>query len=189
MGPFTPTTSRLNNRHLPSTISALTILVPQRGYATEPSVSSGSGGPPSFPPPGFNAQQAKKPLPRDVPRKSAESADKAITEESKASSPVEKVTVVDKVAAIPDFHASVESEATEKKAAAEKETKKLTLGQKIKHEVQHYWDGTKLLAAEVRISTRLALKMAAGYELTRRESKQVRGNLAILLHYSFEQKS
>lgn len=39
--------------------------------------------------------------------------------------------------------------------------------------MQHYWDGTKLLAAEVKISSRLALKMAAGYELTRRENRQL----------------
>lgn len=63
----------------------------------------------------------------------------------------------------------------EKNGAEEKkETKKLTIGQKIKKEVQHYWDGTKLLATEVKISTRLALKMAAGYELSRREHRQVR---------------
>lgn len=55
----------------------------------------------------------------------------------------------------------------------EKEEKKLTLWQKVKKEARHYWDGSKLLAAEVRISWRLALKMAAGYELTRRENKQL----------------
>ena len=49
----------------------------------------------------------------------------------------------------------------------------MTMGQKIKKEVQHYWDGTKLLATEVKISTRLAVKMAAGYELSRREHRQV----------------
>lgn len=66
-------------------------------------------------------------------------------------------------------------EAAEKRAVEEKkESKKLTLGQKIKKEVQHYWDGTKLLATEVKISTKLALKMAAGYELSRREHRQVR---------------
>jgi len=53
------------------------------------------------------------------------------------------------------------------------EPKKLTIGQKIKKELLHYWDGTKLLAAEVKISSRLALKMAAGYELSRRENRQV----------------
>jgi len=62
----------------------------------------------------------------------------------------------------------------EKKAAEpKKEEKKMTLVQKIKHEVQHYWDGTKLLATEVRISTKLALKMAGGYELSRRENRQL----------------
>lgn len=64
----------------------------------------------------------------------------------------------------------------EKKALSSKdETKaKLTLWQKVKHEALHYWDGTKLLVTEVRISSKLALKMAAGYELTRRERRQVR---------------
>lgn len=56
---------------------------------------------------------------------------------------------------------------------ARKEDKKLTIAQKIKKEVQHYWDGTKLLATEVKISTRLAVRMAAGYELTRREHRQL----------------
>lgn len=66
-------------------------------------------------------------------------------------------------------------EAAEKKVIEEKKDgKKLTIGQKIKKEAQHYWDGTKLLATEVKISTKLALKMAAGYELSRRENRQVR---------------
>jgi len=51
--------------------------------------------------------------------------------------------------------------------------------QKVKKEAQHYWDGTKLLATEVRISLRLALKMAAGYELSRRENRQVRLSIPI----------
>ena len=59
------------------------------------------------------------------------------------------------------------------KKEVKKEEKKLTVMQKIKKEVLHYWDGTKLLATEVRISSRLALKMAAGYELTRRENRQL----------------
>ena len=59
------------------------------------------------------------------------------------------------------------------KKDAKKEEKKLTIMQKIKREVMHYWDGTKLLATEVKISSRLALKMAAGYELSRREHRQL----------------
>jgi LETM1 and EF-hand domain-containing protein 1 len=76
--------------------------------------------------------------------------------------------------AITDQVPSLDAEAAAKAVVEEKkETKKLTLGQKVMKEVQHYWDGTKLLATEVRISTKLALKMAAGYELSRRENKQV----------------
>ena len=64
----------------------------------------------------------------------------------------------------------------EKKIIAKKEEEKLklTLWQKVKKEAVHYWDGTKLLGFEIRISSKLALKMAAGYELTRRERRQVR---------------
>lgn len=69
------------------------------------------------------------------------------------------------------------SESAGKERDEEKELKKpekkLTLMQKIKKEARHYWDGTKLLAVEIRISTRLAFKMAAGYELSRRENKQL----------------
>ena len=45
---------------------------------------------------------------------------------------------------------------------------------KVKHEVQHYWHGSKLLAAEVRISSRLQWKLLHGESLTRRERRQVR---------------
>ncbi|KTW29255.1 hypothetical protein T552_01210 [Pneumocystis carinii B80] len=52
--------------------------------------------------------------------------------------------------------------------------KRKMIWQKIKHEAQHYWDGTKLLGAETKISWKLALKMAAGHELTRREHRQLK---------------
>ena len=64
--------------------------------------------------------------------------------------------------------------ASEKSVGEKKaEEKKLTVWQKIKHGVQHFWDGTKLLGVEIKISYKLALKMAAGYELSRRERRQV----------------
>lgn len=47
------------------------------------------------------------------------------------------------------------------------------LWDRIKHEVHHYWDGTKLLGYEVNISTKLLFKMLRGYELTRREQTQL----------------
>lgn len=64
--------------------------------------------------------------------------------------------------------------ATSEKALDKKKgEKKTTVWQKVKHGVQHFWDGTKLLGAEIKISSNLALKMAAGYELSRRERRQV----------------
>ena len=68
---------------------------------------------------------------------------------------------------------AAKADKSKKDAADSKKDKKLTLGQKIMKEVHHYWDGTKLLATEVRISSKLALKMAAGYELSRRETRQL----------------
>lgn len=44
---------------------------------------------------------------------------------------------------------------------------------KVKHEVQHYWHGSKLLVSEVRISARLQWKLLHGESLTRRERRQV----------------
>ena len=66
------------------------------------------------------------------------------------------------------------AKAEEKKLGeTKKEEAKLSMWGKVKREAHHYWDGTKLLATEVRISTKLALKMAAGYELSRRENRQL----------------
>ncbi|KAJ5153381.1 LETM1 domain-containing protein mdm28 [Penicillium canariense] len=145
-----------NGRGIPSQVSALAILLPQRGYATEHNTSTSSQ---SYPPPGFNAEQAKKPLPQDQ----AQNVKPATSSQSD-------------VAKVPARDATSKAGAVEggKNLAEEKkEAKKLTIGQKIKKEVQHYWDGTKLLATEVKISSRLALKMAGGYELSRREHRQL----------------
>ena len=114
----------------------------------------------SGPPPGFNVDQAKKPLPKD----DASDAKAAATE---AETKTEE--------AISELAAKKDALAQQKEIVkAEKQEKKLTIWQKVKKEARHYWDGSKLLATEVRISWRLALKMAAGYDLTRRENKQLR---------------
>lgn len=55
-----------------------------------------------------------------------------------------------------------------------KKEKKLTLWEKIKKEAAHYRDGTKLLGFEVKVSFKLAMKMAAGHELSRREWRQLK---------------
>lgn len=146
-----------NGRDLPSQISALAILIPQRGYATEPTQSTNSSQ--NYPPPGFNAEQAKKPLPQEQTTQPQSTVAK--TPETQAAA---KPAASGEVA-----KTSVE----EQKLAEKKSAKKLTFGQKVKKELQHYWDGTKLLSTEVKISSRLALKMAGGYELSRREHRQV----------------
>ncbi|PYI33683.1 MRS7 family protein [Aspergillus indologenus CBS 114.80] len=168
---------RLNGRGLPSHISALAILVPhQRGYATEPSSSTSSSSDP-LPPPGFNAEQAKKPLAAEQQPASSKGTTQQVVPASEQS-----VTAPAKTSGTETSNELTTAKSTDadKKTDEKKETKKLTLGQKIKKEAQHYWDGTKLLATEVKISSRLALKMAAGYELSRREHRQLRRTVSDL---------
>jgi LETM1 and EF-hand domain-containing protein 1 len=59
--------------------------------------------------------------------------------------------------------------------------KKLTIWQKIKHEAQHYWQGTQLLGAEIKISARLLWKLLKRSELSRRELRQLKRTTADLL--------
>ncbi|PWY92735.1 MRS7 family protein [Aspergillus heteromorphus CBS 117.55] len=173
-GPLAATTAanlRLNGGGLlPSRLSAIAILVPHhRGYATEQQSTNSSSE--SYPPPGFNAAQAKKPIPADAAhptdntsvQKVASNSDQTISSQINAQNKGQSV----------DLTAAKTGDVEAKKADDKKEAKKLTIGQKIKKEAQHYWDGTKLLATEVKISSRLALKMAAGYELSRREHRQL----------------
>jgi LETM1 and EF-hand domain-containing protein 1 len=158
----------------------LAILVPRRGYATETTPHTSNDGPP----PGFDINEAKKPLAKDGDKKASSTPSVAELKKSEEmlETPKEQATMIDKTkalekASLSELAAEKKAHTTSTSAAAKKEeSKKLTLGQKIKKEIMHYWDGTKLLAAEVRISSRLALKMAAGYDLSRRESRQVRSS-------------
>jgi len=167
-------------RDLPPKLQALAIILPKRGYATETTPHSSDSGPP----PGFNINEAKKPLPKDESKKSSSAPTVAELKKSdeQTATPKTEATMVDKTKALEN--ASLSELAAGKSAGTDKaetasvaqkkeESKKLTLGQKVKKEIMHYWDGTKWLAAEVKISSRLALKMAAGYELSRRENRQV----------------
>ncbi|KAK0523133.1 LETM1 domain-containing protein ylh47 [Tilletia horrida] len=52
---------------------------------------------------------------------------------------------------------------------------------KVKEEAQHYWHGSKLLAKEVSISARLLRRLMLGYNLTRREHRQLRRTTGDLL--------
>ena len=175
-------------RGLPPHLQALAILIPHRKYATE--TSANGGGPSGFPPPGFNAEEAKKPLPPDESRKALDSktmseaaseTKSSVTEQTTAGKVEGDVTGVPKTKAMEDRSLNelvadkVAKEKAEEKKVVEskKEAAKLSMWGKVKREAHHYWDGTKLLATEVRISTKLALKMAAGYELSRRENRQL----------------
>ena len=74
-------------------------------------------------------------------------------------------------------------------AGNEKDNKKVTIHQplstrvwdKVKHEAKHYWHGSKLLAKEVRISTRLQARLLRGKTLTRRERRQLKRTTSDLL--------
>lgn len=168
------TAGRPYHRPMPKNVSAIAILLPYRSFQTETSQTSTQG---SYPPPGFN--------PNQVGKANSQKEQQALNEKT----PLEKDTIVPKTGPTANpktvaqdaqtlnelsEKASVETDA-EKKALAKKEEikKKLTLWEKVKHEAAHYWDGTKLLGFEIKISSKLALKMAAGYELTRRERRQL----------------
>lgn len=123
--------------------------------------------------------EAKKPSP-PAEEKVHSSSNKDVHEHQGPQPTVSKTeaTAVDKTKALESMTLSELAETTapaksDERAVVKEEDKKLTIGQKIKKELQHYWDGTKLLATEVKISSKLALKMAAGYELSRRENRQV----------------
>jgi LETM1 and EF-hand domain-containing protein 1 len=158
-------------RHLP----AVAILIPHRAASTETSSDQNN----NSPPPGFNIKDAQKPVSNGSEQsKSATKADgkSAPNISIPVSQPTEHApTPASEQAVLNEIAAKHAQEVAEDKkdVAKKEEKKKLTLWQKVKHEAQHYWDGTKLLATEVRISSRLALKMAAGYELTRREHRQL----------------
>lgn len=51
----------------------------------------------------------------------------------------------------------------------------------IKDGAAHYWDGTKLLGAEIKISSRLQWKLLQGGKLTRREKRQLKRTTTDLL--------
>ncbi|RSL74909.1 hypothetical protein CEP51_011363 [Fusarium floridanum] len=151
-------------------VPAIAILIPLRSMGTE---HHRPDGPLSGPPPGFNAEMAKKPLPKDPSTTVAKKDEKKLDaqpKESAVAKPAEASAEATKTEVVATKEGVLEKADAAKK---DQEEKKLTVWQKVKKEAQHYWDGSKLLGTEIKISWRLALKMAAGYELTRRENKQL----------------
>lgn len=69
---------------------------------------------------------------------------------------------------------STNSNAAGNVTKAAKAKPKEPLSQRIKHEVKHYVNGTKLLGYEIKISAKLLFKFVQGYELSRRETNQLK---------------
>ena len=169
----------------PKQIPAIAILVPRQAYQTDTSTGHGSDG--NQPPPGFNLEQAKQAPPKEQAEKrkaqnastSSKSDDRKTTDINipvAQASGAHPPTQAEETRSLNELAAQktvADKEEQKKEAQKKEEKKKMTIWQKVKHEVNHYWDGTKLLSTEVRISSKLALKMAAGYELTRREHRQL----------------
>ncbi|KAI9823691.1 MAG: hypothetical protein M1826_007660 [Phylliscum demangeonii] len=195
LGPSLSSASR-RYRQGPLHASIVAILVHRHALSTE--TSQPSGRVPSGPPPGFSAKEAQKPLAKTGAASSTlplTDAEKLAATQEMLKVPREEPTAVPKTA-VPDkidlaetIRTELAGKTSDLKTAIttaggqaltaegnkkDGSGKKLTLMQKIKKEVLHYWDGTKLLATEVKISTKLAVKMAAGYELSRREDRQLR---------------
>jgi LETM1 and EF-hand domain-containing protein 1, mitochondrial len=132
-------------------VTAFAIAIPRRHYATETSSSQTSGG--SGPPPGFNLDEAKKPLPKESSKQEASEVSATPTiEELKKSKEVLTAPGAAKPSDVPPtaaVEASTLTELAAKKAKEEEKENALakaggpkkTLWQKIKHEVQHYYDG------------------------------------------------
>lgn len=56
--------------------------------------------------------------------------------------------------------------------------KKPPLWDRVKHELKHYVNGTKLLGYEIKVSTKLLAKFVQGYELSRREKHQLKRTMS-----------
>lgn len=164
------------------TIPALVVFASGRYVSTDSNVRPGTD---SGPPPGFDVEKAKKPLPQGQEsskgkQKDAKSASASLSshphsiEKSLQSEPASLKAVSKTDSSQSSSHADIEKRPIVDIEEPSETDKKLTMWEKVKHEAKHYWDGSKLLAAEVRISTRLAAKMAMGYELTRREHRQLK---------------
>lgn len=163
---------------MPKTLPAIAILLPYRSLSTETSTSSHSHG--NFPPPGFNLEKTRQNLSKEEQKKPLEKEakqeipDVSIPRGVPTTHPPTKAAEAATLTELATEKLSGDSKEDSKAIAKKEEEKaKLTVWQKVKKEASHYWDGTKLLVAEVKISSKLALKMAAGYELTRREHRQL----------------
>lgn len=172
MGAITARNSLLRARNsrerLPNSFG---ILLAHRPLTTETSTAGPAG---QGIPPGFKLEEAKKPLPVDKSLTKPKATPPTKTTESTEVGENLGTDLAKSTAQAVDEKSLVKTTTNDNQAVGGKKPEvKLTLWQKVKKEAIHFWDGTKLLGVEIKISWKLALKMAAGYELTRREQRQV----------------
>ena len=105
---------------------------------------------------------------RDTEKKGANAAADATTKETTITS-----SKADKEAKLKEVSAG-DKKVVEKKPQEEKPP----LMSRIKAGLKHYWDGTKLLGMEIKVSCRLLVKIGTGYELTRREYRLLQRTIA-----------
>jgi LETM1 and EF-hand domain-containing protein 1, mitochondrial len=127
-----------------------------------------------FPIPSQTQSTVQRAGPPPIPPQQARSENPQKTEQQAVAADGTKFATASKTTESTSTSADIDSASSTAVEKKEKAEPKLTIWQKVKKEAVHYWDGTKLLGKEIKISFRLALKMAAGYELSRRESRQLK---------------
>lgn len=78
------------------------------------------------------------------------------------------------------FNKSIGATTSTNQQPSQQPPEKKNLLSKIKEGAKHYVDGTKLLGYEIKVSTVLLGKLMSGYELTRRESNQLKRTMSDL---------
>jgi LETM1 and EF-hand domain-containing protein 1 len=89
------------------------------------------------------------------------------------ATPFRTKEVVDKETITHKATQFAKEEAAMHERVAPSTTKKKPLLTTVKDGLIHYWDGTKLLGLEIKISTKLLYSLLKGEKLTRRERRQV----------------
>ncbi|CCF55975.1 hypothetical protein KAFR_0A05400 [Kazachstania africana CBS 2517] len=85
-----------------------------------------------------------------------------------------QISRTNKIAAFNPYSIRLNSTSSKLASKGKNEQAKSSLWMKVKHEASHYWNGTKLLGFEIKISSRLLMKMLAGNSLSRRENLQLK---------------
>ncbi|KAK9475455.1 LETM1 domain-containing protein mdm28 [Dipodascopsis tothii] len=158
--------------------------VAARAYSTETSSFTGGERPP--PPPGLSPARTKKHLQNltetagRVPHYDLAEVRRAAPAETVEASVAAKKAAAENSAAAAEKDGEAKAAAKAVVAAEAKPLKKVenkysgkAIWAKVKDELHHLKDGTLLLGAEIKISTKLVFKKLSGYELTRREHRQL----------------